>query len=78
MDDYKHRYLYLKSRWEEYSLLQVQLRKDRRIILLFACVLCLFVGFMAGMLLFSPKGHVVVSVQVPESQPEVKKEQISL
>jgi hypothetical protein len=55
MNDYNHRYLELKSRWHEYYLLQVQLRKDRRIILLCACVLCLFVGFMAGMILFYPK-----------------------
>jgi len=38
---YKQRYLELKPRWKEYYL-QVQLRKARRIILLCACVLCLF------------------------------------
>ena len=78
MDTYKQRYLDLISRWKEYSLLQEQLRKDRRIILLCACVVCLFIGFMAGMILFYPKEHVVVSVQVPESQSEVKSELISL
>ncbi len=65
MDDYTHSYLNLQSRCHEYSLLQMQLRKDRRIILLCACVLCLFIGFIAGMILFYPKEHVVVSVQVP-------------
>lgn len=54
------------------------LRKDRRIILLCACVICLFIGFMAGMILFYPREHVEVSVQVAESQSEVKSEQISL
>ena len=39
MDTYKQRYLDLISRWKEYSLLQEQLRKDRRIILLCACFL---------------------------------------
>jgi len=33
---------------------------------------------MAGMILFSPKGHVVVSMELPPNEPEAKKEQISL
>ena len=78
MDTYKQRYLDLISRWKEYSLLQEQLRKDRRIILLCACVVCLLIGFMAGMILFSPEGHVVARMELPANEPEAKKEQISL
>jgi len=78
MDTCKQRYLEIKSRWEENSRLQEQLRKDRRIILLCACVVCLLIGFMAGMLLFSPKGHVVVSMELPANESEAKKELISL
>lgn len=78
MDDYKHRYLYLKSCWEEYSQLQLQIKKDRRIILLCACVLCLFIGFMAGMILFSLEGHVVVSLEAPAQKSEANKELIIL
>jgi hypothetical protein len=37
MDTYKQGYLEPKSRWEENYLLQVQPRRDRRIILLCAC-----------------------------------------
>jgi len=48
MNDYKRLYLELKSRWKEYSILQEQLRKDRRIILLCACIVCLLIGPMAG------------------------------
>ena len=38
MDDYKRRYIELKSRWEEYCLLQVQLRKDRKVIYITSCL----------------------------------------
>jgi len=78
MDTYKHRYLDLKSRWKQYYELQEQLRKNHRVILLCSCVLCLFIGFMTGMILFYPKEHVLVSVDLPESQPEANPELISL
>jgi hypothetical protein len=39
---------------------------------------CLFIGFMAGMILTYPKEHVIVSVGAPESEPEAKSELISL
>ena len=78
MDTYKDHYLALRSRWKEYSDLQQQLKKNRRVILFCSCVLCLFIGFMAGMILFYPTGHAVVSVEVPVSQSEAKSELISL
>jgi hypothetical protein len=68
MDTYKHRYLELKAKWDSYYDLQQRQKKNRRVILLCSCVLCLIIGFMAGMMLFSPKGHALVSVEVPKSQ----------
>jgi len=75
---YKDHYLELRSRWREYSDLQHQLKKNRRVILFCSCVVCLIIGFTAGMVLFYPTGHAVVSVEVPVSQPEAKSKQISL
>ena len=78
MDTYKDRYLELRSSWRQYYDLQQQLKKNRRVILFCSSVLCLIIGFMAGMFLFYPTGHAVVSVEVPVSQSEAKSELISL
>jgi hypothetical protein len=69
MDTYKNRYIELKAKWREYDERQQQQKKNRRVILLCSCVLCLIIGFMAGMILFYPKGQVMVTVKVPKSQP---------
>ena len=71
MDTYKHRYLELKSRWEEYDLLQVRLRKDRRVIYFTSCAACLLIGFIVGMLVFG-RQEVIVSANVPDSKPEAQ------
>ena len=69
MDTYKQRYLELISRWTEYSEIEEQLRKDRRIILLCACVVCLLIGFMAGMILLFHEGHVCVArMELPANE----------
>lgn len=78
MDTYKHRYLGLKSRWTQYHDLQQKQKLFRRQILLVACVLCLFIGFMAGMILSSPQERIVVAVDVPEPRPETRPGPISL
>jgi hypothetical protein len=77
MDTYKHRFLDLKSRWKQYHDLQQKQKSLRWQILLGACVLCLFIGFMAGMIFFYPNEAVIVSVEVPESELEAKSELIS-
>jgi hypothetical protein len=77
MDTYKHRYRDLKSRFRDYHDLQQKQKSLRWQILLGACVLCLFIRFIAGMIFFYPNEAVIVSVEVPESQA-AKSEVISL
>ena len=44
-----------------YYDIQQRLRRNRRDIFIKSCLLCLFIGFMAGMAIYYPKAHVVVS-----------------
>jgi len=53
--------------------LQLQLDKNRQIIYLGSCLLCLFIGFMAGMIITAPKETRVVSIELPApAEPEAQ------
>ena len=60
-----------KAMRAEYAQLQLQLGKNRRIIYLGSCLVCLFIGFIVGMLMFYPRDSIVVAVEVP-LEPEAQ------
>lgn len=50
-----------------------QLDKNRRIIYLGSCLLCLFAGFLAGYIMAYPKESRMVAIEVPlELQPKAQ------
>ena len=56
-----------------------KLKEKRRIIYFGSCLVCLLIGFMAGIFLASPRETITVAVKaVPESVPVAKPETISL
>ncbi len=62
-----------KAMRAEYTKLQLQLDKNRRIIYLGSCLLCLFAGFLAGYIIAYPKESRVAAIEVPmESQPKAQ------
>jgi hypothetical protein len=62
-----------KAMRAEYARLQFRLDKNRRIIYLGSCLLCLFAGFMAGMIITAPKETRVVAIELPApAEPEAQ------
>ena len=73
MEDIAERYETRQAKRAEYLGLMRQLDKNRRIIYLGSCLLCLFIGFLAGYLIAYPKESKVVAVEVPlESQAKAQ------
>jgi hypothetical protein len=65
MNNIAERYETRQAKRAEYLGLLRQLDKNRRIIYLGSCLLCLFIGFMAGMIITAPKGTRVVAIELP-------------
>ena len=63
----------------EYDRLQSQLRKNRRIVYIGSCLICLFTGFMVGYIIAYPdENRAIITVEEAEPAPEAKLEMIRL